>query len=81
MSAARRRRRPRRGGLPIPALALALVAVTFFALPFAGLLWRAPWRDAWSILRAPDSRDALLLSLRTSTSATALSIVFGVPLA
>ena len=34
------------GSLPLPALALAVVAIAFFALPFIGLLWRAPWGDA-----------------------------------
>jgi molybdate transport system permease protein len=60
---------------------LAGLAVLFFVLPFAGLLWRAPWRDAASILRTSESVDALTLSLRTSLSATALSVLFGVPLA
>jgi len=27
-------------------LILAVVAVAFFALPFIGLLWRAPWSDS-----------------------------------
>jgi molybdate transport system permease protein len=75
------RRRTGRERLPAPALALALVAVAFFALPFAGLLWRAPWSDAWSILTSVAVRDALRLSLVCSVAATALSVVFGVPLA
>lgn len=75
------RRRTGHERLPAPALVLALVAVAFFALPFAGLLWRAPWSEAWSILTSVAVRDALRLSLVCSLSATALSLGFGVPLA
>ncbi|TML15575.1 MAG: ABC transporter permease subunit [Actinobacteria bacterium] len=62
-------------------MALAVVAVGFFALPFIGLLWRAPWRDAWSLLKSSDALDALKLSITCSLWSTALSILFGVPLA
>jgi molybdate transport system permease protein len=57
------------------------VAITFFALPFAGLLWRTPWSEAWGVLTDDVVRDALWLSMRTSLSSTVLSLVFGVPLA
>jgi molybdate transport system permease protein len=62
-------------------LALAVVAVGFFALPFVGLVWRTPWSRALEVLASPTARDALWLSLQTSVAATALSLVFGVPLA
>lgn len=73
----------RRGGdrLPAPALVLAILAIVFFALPFVGLLWRAPWRKAWDILADAEVRTALWLSIRTSLTATGLGLVFGVPLA
>ncbi|HEY4331765.1 MAG TPA: ABC transporter permease [Ilumatobacteraceae bacterium] len=76
-------RAARRGrqGLPWPAAALAVVAVAFFALPLAGLLWKAPWSDAWSIFTSHASLTALRLSIWCSLWATLLSIVFGVPLA
>lgn len=77
----RGRRAGRQVGLPIPVLALAVVAVVFFALPLVGLLWRAPWSNAWSYLTQDDALTALRLSLVCSLWATALSIVFGVPLA
>jgi molybdate transport system permease protein len=70
-----------RDRLPIPVLALAIVAVTFFALPFVGLLWRMPWGDLWDIVSEDSVRTALWLSVRTSLTATALAIIFGVPLA
>jgi molybdate transport system permease protein len=65
----------------VPALVLAVVAVGFFALPFLGLLWRTPWGEVAEILGSPGVRTALRLSLVCSLSATALSILFGVPLA
>jgi molybdate transport system permease protein len=62
-------------------LALAAVAVAFFALPLIGLLWRAPWSSAWEYLTDDDVLTALRLSLVCSAAATVLSVVFGVPLA
>ncbi|MEX0847151.1 MAG: ABC transporter permease [Ilumatobacteraceae bacterium] len=62
-------------------LALAIVAVVFFALPLIGLLWRAPWSNAWHYLTQDDALTALRLSMVCSLWATGLSIVFGVPLA
>jgi len=76
-----RRRRGRRVGLPVPVLALAVVAVVFFALPLIGLLWRAPWSNAWHYLTQDEALTALRLSMVCSLWATGLSIVFGVPLA
>lgn len=76
-----RRRRVRRVSLPIPVLALAAVAVIFFALPLVGLLWRAPWSSAWEYLTDDDALTALRLSMICSLWATGLSVVFGVPLA
>ena len=60
---------------------LAAVAVAFFALPFVGLLWRAPWGSAWSVLTDHAVGQALRLSIECSLAATALSALFGVPLA
>ena len=57
------------------------MAVVFFALPLVGLLWRAPWSHAVDYIREPSSVSALKLSLICSLWATALSVVFGVPLA
>jgi molybdate transport system permease protein len=83
-SAATPRRVSRRGGkerLPTPALLIALIAILFFALPFAGLLWRAPWSTAWNVLREDAVRTALWLSIRCSLWATVFALLFGVPLA
>jgi len=67
--------------LPVPALIIAIIAIAFFALPFIGLLWRAPWGQMWNVLSQPSVRTALWLSIKCSLSATVLSIFFGVPLA
>jgi molybdate transport system permease protein len=78
---ATRHRRVGRERLPVPVLILAIAGLAFFALPFIGLLWKAPWSDAWSILTSHSSLTALRLSLYCSTWAAVLSIGFGVPLA
>lgn len=79
-----RRRRVRagaRGGVPLPLLVPALVGLAFLLLPLAALLVRAPWRDLPDQLTSPEVWDALRLSLICATSATAVSLVLGVPLA
>ena len=73
--------RGRRQPLPPPVFALAMVAIAFFALPFVGLLWRAPWGSMLDVLGQQSVRTALWLSLRTSLAATFLAVLFGVPLA
>jgi molybdate transport system permease protein len=60
---------------------IAALAALLFALPLAGLVWRAPWSSAWSELSTPPARDALRLSMVTSLSATVVAVVLGVPLA
>ena len=75
------RRRVGRERLPVPALLLAAVAAAFFALPFVGLLLRAPWGSLAEVLGRSSVRTALWLSIRTSVTAAAVAAVFGVPLA
>jgi molybdate transport system permease protein len=81
---AHRRRRPsdeildRPPALPV---LVAIVGALLFAVPLAGLVWRAPWSSAWGELSSQPARDALRLSLVTSLSATAVAVVLGVPLA
>ena len=77
----RRRRHVDRERLPWPALVLASIAIAFFALPFLGLLWRAPWGDVWSILTSESALTALRLSLWCSLWATLAALLLGVPLA
>jgi molybdate transport system permease protein len=73
-------RRTRRA-VPLVAVGLAVVAVAFFVLPLVGLLKRAPWGSLWDDLTTPQARDAIRLSVECSLWSTALSVVFGVPLA
>ena len=74
---------PRRRAPTIPAAAVAVAALggLFFLLPLAGLVARAPWRALPGELGDPEVRQALGLSLVCSLSATAISVVLGVPLA
>ncbi len=67
--------------MPWPVWSLAAIAVVFFALPLVGMLERASWGRLWDDLTTPAARDALRLSLECSLWSTALSVVFGVPLA
>lgn len=59
---------------------VAALAVAFFALPLIGLVKRAPWGDLWGDLTTPEARSAIRLSILASVSATALSVLFGLPL-
>ncbi|MET9220133.1 ABC transporter permease [Streptomyces sp. NPDC003300] len=70
-----------RGGVPLPLLLPALIALVFLLLPLLALLIRAPWRSLPSQLTSSEVWTALRLSLETATTATAVSLVFGVPLA
>ncbi|THV30266.1 ABC transporter permease [Glycomyces paridis] len=78
MPTARTRRRRR---IPAALLAPAVLGLAFLILPLAGLLARAPWSELPARLAEPAMLDALRLSLVTATAATALSLLFGVPIA
>ncbi|MFE2047872.1 ABC transporter permease [Streptomyces sp. NPDC059459] len=77
----RPRRRGRTRTVPVPLLLPALVGLAFLLLPLIALLVRAPWRSLPDQLTSPEVWQALRLSLLCATSATALSLVVGVPLA
>jgi molybdate transport system permease protein len=70
-----------RGTVPWPLAVPAVVAIAFLLIPLAGLLVRAPWLGLPKILADGQVVDALRLSLVCASAATALSLVFGVPLA
>ncbi|HEU5269220.1 MAG TPA: ABC transporter permease [Jatrophihabitans sp.] len=53
----------------------------FLLLPLLALLVRAPWRGLHRLLSDSAGLTALRLSLECATAATALSVLFGVPLA
>jgi len=65
----------------VPVVAAAAIAALFFALPLIGLLRRASWGTLVQDLTTRESLTALRLSLVCSLGATALSVLFGLPLA
>jgi molybdate transport system permease protein len=76
------RRREVGSRAPTPVIVVGILGITiFFVLPFAGLLWRAPWSQVGSVLADDNARQALRLSLVCSLSATGLSVLFGLPIA
>ncbi|NUS10133.1 MAG: molybdate ABC transporter permease subunit [Streptomyces sp.] len=77
---ARRTRHPY-GRAPVALAVPALLALAFLLLPLVALLVRAPWRSLPDQLASAAVWQALRLSLQTATLATAVSLVFGVPLA
>ena len=74
-------RRSHRETVPLPAVLLAAAGAAVFVLPLLGLVWRALGSDIWPALATPAVRTALWLSLVCSLSATAVSVVLGLPLA
>lgn len=73
--------RGRQGRAPLPLVLLAALGMAFFVLPLGGLLVRAPWGEAISELTAPETLQALRLSIIASLAATAISLLLGVPMA
>ncbi|PWD51406.1 molybdate ABC transporter permease subunit [Serinibacter arcticus] len=73
---AARRRRP-----PLALLLPGLAALAFLGLPLLALLLRAPWSELIALVATGPVAQALWLSLRTAATATAISLVLGVPLA
>jgi molybdate transport system permease protein len=50
-------------------------------LPLLAIVLRTPWSRFFSLITSEASREALLLSVRTSGASTLLCIVFGIPMA
>lgn len=70
-------------GAPIPRTLtwLAVLGAAFLLVPLVGLLVRVPWSTLLATLSSPAAREALGLSLLCATTAAALCVVLGVPLA
>ncbi|CAH0186270.1 Sulfate transport system permease protein CysW [Plantibacter cousiniae] len=68
-------------GVPRWIVAVAMVGAAFVLLPLVAIVLRVDWADFGALVTSESSVAALGLSLRTSSLATALCIVFGVPLA
>lgn len=73
--------RPDLGRPPAPLLAGAGLAATFLVLPLLALVIAAPWDRVWSIVTTSAAREALWLSLWTSTVAATICLLLGLPLA
>jgi molybdate transport system permease protein len=67
--------------VPVVVAILAAIGAAFFILPLLGLIVRSPWGDAVKALTAPETVEALKLSLVASLSATVIALILGVPLA
>jgi molybdate transport system permease protein len=67
--------------LPAWTFVPAALALTFLALPLLALVSRVSWSELPALVTSESSRAALALSLRTSSAATLLCVVLGVPLA
>ena len=65
----------------VPVVVAAGTAVAFFVAPLVALGFRTPWSSVPDLIREPEVREALRLSLVCSLGATGLSILFGGPLA
>ena len=69
------------GRVPVTLVVPSVIGLLLLLLPLGGLLVRAPWGTFLERLGKPEILDALRLSLVTSTIATAVCLVLGVPLA
>jgi molybdate transport system permease protein len=68
-------------GVPRWVAAVAAVGALFVLLPLVAMVGRVDWAGFVPLVTSESSVSALWLSLRTSLAATALCIVFGVPMA
>lgn len=69
------------GRLAWPVAVAAALALALLVLPLAALVLRAPWADLPGLLARESVLQALVLSFGTALVATALCLLFGVPLA
>ncbi|MBE3567113.1 MAG: molybdate ABC transporter permease subunit [Thermogemmatispora sp.] len=71
-------------GRTLMAILVGLLAASFLlflGIPLAALLLHEPPQQLWNALTQPDTFTALQLSLVTTTASTALSVLFGLPVA
>jgi len=62
------------------AVALGIV-VAFLAVPLIALFVQAPLSDLPSLLRRPEVRDAIWVTVKTNIAANMLILLFGTPAA
>jgi molybdate transport system permease protein len=68
-------------GLPGWVFLPAALGGIFIVLPLAAMLARVRWSEFWTLITSDSSRDALWLSLKTSTASTVLCVLLGTPMA
>ncbi|MFL6156271.1 MAG: molybdate ABC transporter permease subunit, partial [Marmoricola sp.] len=73
--------RSRPAGLPRWVYLPAGLGAFFVLLPLVAIVTRVDWRHFGGLITSESSRDALLLSLRTSGASTLLCVLIGVPMA
>jgi molybdate transport system permease protein len=59
----------------------AVVGAAFVLLPLVGVIGRVDWASFVELITSEASREALVLSLKTSTASTLSCVVVGVPMA
>ena len=59
----------------------AALGAAFVLLPLVAIVARVDWPHYWELISSEASRQALWLSLRTSTASTALCVLLGTPMA
>jgi len=69
------------GSLPRWLLLPAAVGAAFVLLPLVAIGATVRWGSLWSLITSESSLAALALSLKTSTAATAVCLLLGVPMA
>jgi molybdate transport system permease protein len=69
------------GGVPAWVVAVAVIGATFVVLPLVAMVLQADWGQIVPLITSSSSVDAFVLSLKTSLLATALCLIFGVPIA
>jgi molybdate transport system permease protein len=72
--------RSRARSTPVTVAALVVAGAAFVILPLLGLVARAPWSDAWSLLTGETALTALRLSIMVSLLAALVSVLLGAPL-
>lgn len=73
--------RPRTAQLPGWIYLPAAIGAAFVLLPLIAIIVKVDWSNFATLITSESSRDALYLSLRTSSASTALCILIGVPMA
>jgi len=73
--------RPWQSPVPILLGLPAVLAMLVLVLPLIGLLIKAPWGDAGTVLTSPGALHALRLSMITATVSMIIAVILGVPLA